>query len=59
MTIYVVNIDEYRQRGKEIGAVWRRLAGAEYPAMAAVEVSRLWDPAAIVEVQGVASLGFG
>jgi enamine deaminase RidA (YjgF/YER057c/UK114 family) len=59
MTIYVVNIDEYRQRGQEIGAVWRRLAGGEYPAMAAVEVSRLWDPAAIVEVQGVASLGFG
>jgi enamine deaminase RidA (YjgF/YER057c/UK114 family) len=59
MTIYVVNIDEYRQRGKEIGAVWRRLAGTEYPAMAAVGVSRLWDPAAVVEVQGVASLGFG
>jgi len=59
MTIYVVNIDEYRQRGKEIGAVWRRLAGTEYPAMAAVGVSRLWDPAAVVEVQGVASFGFG
>jgi enamine deaminase RidA (YjgF/YER057c/UK114 family) len=59
MTIYVVDIDEYRQRGKEIGAVWRRLAGTEYPAMAAVGVSRLWDPAAVVEVQGVASLGFG
>jgi enamine deaminase RidA (YjgF/YER057c/UK114 family) len=39
--------------------VWRRLAGTEYPAMAAVEVSRLWDPAATVELQGVASIGFG
>jgi enamine deaminase RidA (YjgF/YER057c/UK114 family) len=58
MTIYIVNIDGYKEHGREIGAVWRRLAGTEYPAMAAVEVSRLWDPAAIVELQGVASIGF-
>jgi enamine deaminase RidA (YjgF/YER057c/UK114 family) len=56
MTIYLVNIDEYRAHAKQIGAVWRRLAGAEYPAMAAVEVSRLWDPAAVVEIQGHAAL---
>jgi enamine deaminase RidA (YjgF/YER057c/UK114 family) len=57
MTIYIVNIDDYRARSREIGAVWRRLAGTEYPAMAAVEVSRLWDPAALVEIQGVAAVG--
>jgi enamine deaminase RidA (YjgF/YER057c/UK114 family) len=34
--------------------VWQRLAGRDYPAMAAVGVSRLWDPAALVEVQGIA-----
>ena len=56
MTIYVVNIDDYRAHAKEIGAAWRRLAGTEYPAMAAVEVTRLWDPAALVEIQGVAAL---
>jgi enamine deaminase RidA (YjgF/YER057c/UK114 family) len=56
MTIYLVNIDQYRAHAKQIGAVWRRLAGAEYPAMAAVEVSRLWDPAAVVEIQGHAAL---
>jgi enamine deaminase RidA (YjgF/YER057c/UK114 family) len=56
MTIYVVNIDDYRAHAKEIGAAWRRLAGSEYPAMAAVEVTRLWDPAAAVEIQGVAAL---
>ena len=43
MTIYAVNIDDYRAHAGEIGAVWRRLAGTEYPAMAAVGVSRLWD----------------
>lgn len=52
-TIYVVNMDDYRAHAREIGAVWRRLAGTEYPAMAAVEVSRLWDTAALVEIQGV------
>jgi enamine deaminase RidA (YjgF/YER057c/UK114 family) len=56
LTIYVLNIDDYRAHGKEIGAVWRRLAGAEYPAMAAVEVSRLWDPEALVEIQGMAAV---
>jgi enamine deaminase RidA (YjgF/YER057c/UK114 family) len=56
MTIYVVNIDDYRTRAGEIGAVWRRLAGTEYPAMAAVEVSRLWDQTALVEIQAVAAV---
>jgi enamine deaminase RidA (YjgF/YER057c/UK114 family) len=56
MTIYVVNIDDYRAHGREIGAVWRRLAGTEYPAMAAVGISRLWDETALVEIQAVAAL---
>jgi enamine deaminase RidA (YjgF/YER057c/UK114 family) len=56
MTIYVVNIDDYRAHAGEIGAVWRRLAGTDYPAMAAVEVSRLWDEAALVEVQAMAAI---
>jgi enamine deaminase RidA (YjgF/YER057c/UK114 family) len=54
LTIYAVDLADYRAHGREIGAVWRRLAGREYPAMAAVGVSRLWDPEALVEVQGFA-----
>src|SRR6266480_3801124 len=57
VTIYLVDLDDYRAHGREIGEVWRRLAGREYPAMAAVGVHRLWDPAALVEVQGVAAIG--
>jgi enamine deaminase RidA (YjgF/YER057c/UK114 family) len=57
LTIYAVDLDDYQSHGKEIGAVWRRLAGTEYPAMAAVGVTRLWDPAALVEIQGIAALG--
>ena len=56
LTIYVVDIDDYRATRSEIGAVWRRLVGARYPAMAAVGVARLWDADALVEVQGFAVL---
>jgi enamine deaminase RidA (YjgF/YER057c/UK114 family) len=54
LTVYAVDLADYRARGREIGAVWRRLAGREYPAMAAVGVSRLWDAEALVEIQGFA-----
>ncbi len=54
MTIYVTDIADYRSHSREIGEVWRRLAGREYPAMACVEVVRLWDDEACVELQGIA-----
>ena len=57
LTVYAVDLADYREHGREIGAVWRRLAGRDYPAMAAIGVSRLWDAAALVEVQGQAVIG--
>jgi enamine deaminase RidA (YjgF/YER057c/UK114 family) len=57
LTVYAVDLADYRAHGREIGAVWRRLAGRDYPAMAAIGVSRLWDAAAMVEVQGYAVVG--
>jgi enamine deaminase RidA (YjgF/YER057c/UK114 family) len=56
LTIYAVDLADYRAHAREIGAVWRRLAGPQYPAMAAVGVSRLWDARALVEIQGHAVL---
>jgi enamine deaminase RidA (YjgF/YER057c/UK114 family) len=56
LTVYIVDMDDYRAHAREIGAVWRRLVGRDYPAMAGVGVSRLWDAEALVEVQGVAVL---
>lgn len=50
LTIYLVDIDDYRAHTAEIGAIWRRLVGSAYPATAAVGVSRLWDAAALVEL---------
>jgi enamine deaminase RidA (YjgF/YER057c/UK114 family) len=57
LTVYAVDLADYRAHGRDIGAVWRRLAGRDYPAMAAIGVSRLWDAAALVEVQGYAVVG--
>ena len=54
LTIYLTDVADYQAHGKEIGAVWRRLAGTEYPAMAAVGVTRLWLPELLVEIQGIA-----
>ena len=39
-----------------IGAVWKRLVGTDYPAMAGIGVARLWDAEALVEIQGFAVL---
>lgn len=52
LTVYVTDMAAYRASARELGAVWRRLVGREYPAMAAVGVVRLWDEEALVEVQG-------
>lgn len=56
LTVYAVDLGDYRAHAREIGAVWRRLVGPDYPAMAGIGVSRLWDDDALVEVQGVAIL---
>ena len=56
LTIYIVDMDDYRTHAREIGAVWKRLVGTDYPAMAGIGVSRLWEIEAVVEVQGFAVL---
>ena len=54
LTVYLTDVEDYQAHGKEIGAVWRRLAGSDYPAMAGVGVAKLWLPGAVVEIQGIA-----
>lgn len=56
LTVYAVDLADYRAHAREIGAVWRRLVGTDYPAMAGIGVARLWDDEALVEVQGIAAL---
>ena len=54
LTVYIVDMADYQAHSREIGAVWRRLVGSDYPAMAGIGVARLWDEEALVEVQGMA-----
>lgn len=56
LTIYIVDMDDYRANARAIGQVWKRLVGETYPAMAGIGVARLWDADALVEVQGCAML---
>lgn len=56
LTIYVTDIPAYQAHAAQIGALWRRLVGREYPAMALIGVDRLWDVEAVVELQGFAVL---
>lgn len=56
VTVYITDMDAYRASAREIGGVWRELAGRDYPAMAGIGVTRLWDRDALVEIQGVAVL---
>jgi len=54
LTCYVTSIDEYLASLKEIGAAWKEIIGPNYPAMALVEVVRLVEPAAKVEIEATA-----
>ncbi len=54
VTIYLTDVDDYMANGREIGRLWREMAGSDYPAMAGIGVTRLWQPEALIEIQGVA-----
>jgi enamine deaminase RidA (YjgF/YER057c/UK114 family) len=56
LTIYIVDMEDYRAHAREIGEVWQRLVGSGYPASAGIGVPRLWDADALVELQGYAVL---
>ena len=54
LTIYLTDIPDYQAHGKQIGRVWRELAGTSYPAMAGIGTTALWQPEALIEIMGVA-----
>jgi enamine deaminase RidA (YjgF/YER057c/UK114 family) len=56
VTVYATDVAAYRTHAAELGRIWRELAGRDYPAMAVVEVVRLWDERASVELDGFAVL---
>lgn len=56
VTIYLTDVAGYQREGREIGRRWREMAGTHYPAMAGIGVTSLWQPEALIEIQGVAVL---
>ena len=54
LTCYVTSIDEYLASLSEIGGAWKEIMGRHYPAMALVEVVRLVESAAKVEIEATA-----
>lgn len=56
MTIYVTDLDAYRESREALGETWRDRMGRHYPAMALVEVTRLVDTNAMVEIEATAVL---
>ncbi|MDE0944800.1 MAG: RidA family protein [Alphaproteobacteria bacterium] len=56
MRAYVTDIDAFNAAGAAVGAAWGEHLGKHFPAMTLVEVSRLIDPNAMVEIEGEAVL---
>jgi enamine deaminase RidA (YjgF/YER057c/UK114 family) len=54
MTWYVLDMDEYLAARKELGPVYRAVMGDHFPAMALVEVRRLVEPPARLEIEATA-----
>jgi enamine deaminase RidA (YjgF/YER057c/UK114 family) len=56
LTWYVLDMDEYLASRKELGRAYRDVMGMNFPAMALVEVRRLVEPAARLEIEATAVL---
>ncbi len=54
MTWYLTDVVAYNAQLAAVGAAWRDVIGRNYPAMAVVEVVRLVEPAALVEIETTA-----
>lgn len=54
LTWYVVDIEEYMANLRELGRAYREVFGSHYPAMALVQVVRLVEKAARLEIEATA-----
>ena len=54
LQIFTTDVDGYRSESKAIGAAYRDVFGPHYPPMALFGVTRLFDPAALVELVAIA-----
>jgi enamine deaminase RidA (YjgF/YER057c/UK114 family) len=56
LTWYVLDMDEYLADLPALGAAYREVMGRHFPAMAVVEVARLVEPLARLEIEATAVL---
>ena len=54
MIWFVIDKQDYLNKAKEIGAVYREIMGSNYPAMSLVEVKSLLEDKALVEIEATA-----
>jgi enamine deaminase RidA (YjgF/YER057c/UK114 family) len=56
LQVFVTDVAAYRDSLLGLGRVWRRHFGSHYPAMGLFGVTELAEPAAMIELMGVAVL---
>jgi len=56
LTWYVVDIEAYLSSPKELGRIYRTCLGDHFPAMAVIEVTRLVEKRALLEIEATAVL---
>ena len=56
LQVFVTDLSAYKGSRMALGRVWRKHLGRHYPAMGLFAVSELFEPAAQVELMGVAVL---
>jgi len=56
LNIYVIDRAAYRAQLKALGSIHRAYFGLHYPAMALFEVKGLFNPDAMIEMEGIAHL---
>ncbi|MHC5063048.1 MAG: RidA family protein [Planctomycetota bacterium] len=59
LNFYVLSRDDYSRARKDFGRVWKGLCGKHFPAMAMFMVSALYEPEALIEIQGIAARAKG
>ena len=59
MTVFVTDVQVYRDSLRELGEIWRPRMGRHYPAMALLGVTELVDPNAMVEIEATAIIPQG
>ncbi|MGW5960354.1 RidA family protein [Methylorubrum thiocyanatum] len=54
LTWYVTDMDAYLDARRDLGGIYRDVFGPHFPAMALVQVVRLVEPSALVEIEATA-----